>query len=529
MPWRGPEFPGEFPTLGYQVAELIQERCVIPDGELAGRPYVLTDEMLRFLLWFYRVSPDAVFNEEHRVWRRPWHFGRGGQLVRPQKWGKGPFVAAVICAEADPVGPVVFDGWDANGEPVGKPWPTPWIQVTAVSEGQTDNVWRALVPMIELGALAAVMPDTGETRINLPGGGRIEPVTSAAVSRLGQRTTFIVQDQTESWLARNGGHALADNQRRNLAGMGGRFLESCNAWDPRMDSVAQQTAESGEPGVYRDDVEPGTGSVRNKAERRRMLRKVYGDSWWVDIDRVDSEIAALLARGDASQAERFFLNRKLAGEDAAFDPGLVEDQAEQREPERGALVVAGVDGARFADALAIVATEVSSGFQWPVGIWERPEHADERYEHPFDEIDGAMLDLFDGFDVWRVEADPQWIDHLFETWQGRWGAKLIRPWYTNRPKAIAHAVRRYTDSIAAGDVLLSPDPLFLRHLKQATKRPVNVFDDEHRQMHTLAKDRPDSPRKIDAAMAAVLSWEARGDAIAADAKPRRKARAVGFS
>jgi hypothetical protein len=36
-------------------------------------------------------------------------------------------------------------------------------------------------------------------------------------------------------------------------------------------------------------------------------------------------------------------------------------------------------------------------------------------------------------------------------------------------------------------------------------------------MHTLAKDSIDSPRKIDAAMAAILSWEARSDCIAAGA------------
>jgi hypothetical protein len=45
--------------------------------------------------------------------------------------------------------------------------------------------------------------------------------------------------------------------------------------------------------------------------------------------------------------------------------------------------VIGVDGARFADALGIVATDVESGFQWPLGVWERPESsAPDDYEHP---------------------------------------------------------------------------------------------------------------------------------------------------
>lgn len=519
MAWRGADFPGEFPTLGYGVAQLIQETCAIPDGEHAGEPYVLTDEMLRMLLAYYRLVPETG----------KFFYSRGGQLTRPQKWGKGPFAAAKIIAQAHPEGPVLFAGWDAAGEPVGKSWPTPHIQVTAVSEDQTDNVWRALLAMIELGALGSAIWDTGITRINLPGGGLIEPTTASAVSRLGQRITFAVQDETQSWFAQNAGHRLADTQRRNLAGMGGRWFATGNAWDPRDDSVAQKTAESGEPGVLLDDIEPGAGSVRNKADRRKMLKRVYGDSWWVDKERIDGEIVALLARGEAAQAEQFFLNRKLAGEDAAFDASVVDARADrERQVAERALVVIGVDGARFVDALAVVATEVETGFQWPLGIWERPADATDAYEHPFDAVDGAVAEAMDRFSVWRVYVDPQWIDNLLETWQGRYGQKVVMPWYTNRPRQICWAVRGFTDGLAV-DWSHNGDETFVKHLKNARKHRQNVFDDEHRIMHTLSKDRPGSPRKIDAAMAGVLSWECRGDAIAAGATAEPIYSAVGFA
>jgi hypothetical protein len=99
MPWREPQLPGEFPTLGFQVADWIEERCAIPDREFVGEPFLLTDEQLSFLLHFYRLDPRRL--------------GRvllpraAAQLTRPQKWGKGPLAAAVICAEAQ--GPVRFD------------------------------------------------------------------------------------------------------------------------------------------------------------------------------------------------------------------------------------------------------------------------------------------------------------------------------------------------------------------------------------------------------------------------------------
>ena len=148
----------------------------------------------------------------------------------------------------------------------------------------------------------------------------------------------------------------------------------------------------------------------------------------------DAEILALLPR-DPAQAERWFLNRKQAAEAKAFDGARWDALARPDYlPEKDALITIGVDGARYVDALGIIATEVATGFQWPVGIWERPLRAGRDYEHPFDEIDGAMQDAFDEWNVWRIYIDPQYIDYLVEIWQGRWGEKKVFSWPTNRAK-----------------------------------------------------------------------------------------------
>jgi hypothetical protein len=478
--------------------------CVIPDGEHMGEPFKLTAEMAAFVDEFYMVD----------IATQRFEYSRGGQLIRPQKWGKGPFSAALICAEAaGPVRPVFRNGKLVDAVP----WETPWIQVTAVSEDQTDNVFRALLPMIQLSErLNMEIADTGLTRINLPGGGYIEPVTASARSRLGQRITFSVQDETHSWVQTNGGWQLADNQRRNLAGMGGRFLETTNAFDPVENSVAQRTYESKAPGTLVDDVEPPAGlSVRNARERRQAMKIVYGDSWWVDLDRVDAEVVALLEH-DPAQAERFFLNRKLASEGAAFDFEAWNAKSVKRKaPPRGAPVVIGIDGARHDDALAVVACEVKSGFMWPLAILERPVDAGDDYEHPRELVDGAVSEAFETYSVWRVYCDPQHIEYLIEGWQNRYGEKRIIQWATYRPRQIAWAVRNFATAVSSGDFSHSGDEALTRHVQNARKRKLNVLDDKERVMFTLAKPAQHSPLKIDAAMAAVLAWEARGDAIAA--------------
>lgn len=518
-----------FPSLGYQVVQWIESHCAIPDREDAGKPFLLTDEQYDFIVRFYRLNPNAG---KPGV-QLPFTFYRGAQLTRPQKWGKGPLAASIICNEGQ--GPSRFDGWDAHGQPVGKPCPTPWIELTAISEAQTLNVWSSLVPMIRLGALNAHIPDTGETRINIQGGGVIRPVTAAPNSRLGAKVTFALEDEIQSWLESNRGRKIADTQRRNLGGMGGRFLATGNAWDPNENSVAQATFELKEEGVLFDDVEPPEGSIRDARFRKKAIRAVYGDSLsgsvrydangaksleipgWVSIDRIDSEIRVLLDR-DPTQAERYFLNRKQAGESKAFSAEQWGSLAKPKDMPTSGLIVLGVDGARFKDALAIVATHVESGYQWPVGIWERPEKAPKDYEHPIDEVDGAMIDTFENFTVWRALVDPQYIEFLVERWQGRWGNDVVVPFFTNRPRTIAPVIRQYTEAINHGDFRHSGDPVFTSHIANAVKSPLNFNDEHGRPFWTLAKERHDSPLRIDGAMGGAISWEARGQAIAADAQ-----------
>lgn len=539
-----PEFVIDFPTL-FVAADWVPQHCVIPDGFDRGDAFELVDWQAWCLLNFYRLKPTAKPGQFSTAfaWRR-------SQIVLPQKAGKAPYTAAHICVEG--VGPALFDGWAEGGEvwdcrdhgcgcgwvyeyqpgeAMGTPWPTPLIQITATSDTQTDNIYTALRPMIDEGPLSVLIPKTGEEFIRLPHGGRIDTVTSSARSRLGQRVTYVPQDETGIWTAAAGMIKVAETQRRGLAGMGGRAEETTNAWDPAEESVAQRTAESSVTDIFRHHPEaPMSLSYVKKVERRRIHRHVYRGCPWVDLDAIEAEAAELLEL-DPAQAERFFGNRSRAGADNAFDMEVWGRRESDLLVPSDSLVVAGIDGARSGDALAAIATDVDTGHQWPIGIWERPAGAPDDYEHDVEAVDGAMLDFFEEHDVWRIYIDPQYIEHLVQRWQGRWGERRAISWFTNRPRPMGWSVRNYktaVGSIDRGDMTHNGDPLFTKHIRQAKKQKVNVFDDKRRQLYVLAKDRPDSPRKMDAAAAATISWEARGDCIAAGSPRRRGGEAVFF-
>jgi hypothetical protein len=381
--------------------------------------------------------------------------------------------------------------------------------------------------MIELGELKAEIPDTGKTRINVAGAygsaGLIEPVTSAAVSRLGQRITFAVHDEVHSWLASNQGVRLADVQRRNLGGMGGRAIETTNAWDPSEESVAQTTFESAPPDVFRDYPEPLKGSIRNKRERRKILRHAYAGAPWVDLDRIEAEILELLPR-DPGQADRFFCNRIVAGADKAFDLEAWQGLAKpDYEVPAGALITLGFDGSRRQDSTGLVGTEVESGHQFVLGAWERPRDVTEDdWEVPEDEVNEAVAFAFEHFNVWRLYADPPYWETPVDEWAGDYGEERVIRWWTNRTKAMAYALRAWVTDWRPGVLSHDGNPVLERHVANAVKKKTRIRDEDTGDwLWTIRKDGTKSPRKIDLAMAADLSWEARGDAIRAGAHQQK--------
>jgi hypothetical protein len=510
MAWRGPDYPGEFPSLGWLVGEWIEEHCVIPDGDRAGEPYRLTDEMWRFLAHHYRLRPGAQPGQ-----RAPAFAYRRSQLVRPQKWGKGPFSAGLICAEA--VGPVLFDGWDADGEPVGRPWPTPLIQIAANSEDQTANVYAALQPMIELGPLADLIPDTGDTRVNLPGGGRIDPVTSRARTRLGQRVTFVVQDETGLWTVQSGMVAVAETQRRGLAGMGGRSIETTNAWDPSEDSVAQRTAESRVRDIYRDHtLADARLDYKLKRDRQRIHRAVYGDSakrpgGWVDLAAIEAE-AAELAETDLAQAERFFGNRITAGTGTWLERARWDLLTEPRTVPDGTRIVLGFDGSDLDDWTGFRAetldgyqfTPVYSSLRLPT-IWNPGEWGGQV---PRLEVAAALDELMRRYDVVRVYCDPPYWESEVDAWADRYGDRVVR-WATYRATQMHAAAERLLTDATKADTGLRHDgcPITSVHVGNARRaaRPGGRYL-LRKASHT---------QKIDSAVISILAHEAAGDAIAA--------------
>jgi hypothetical protein len=170
---------------------------------------------------------------------------------------------------------------------------------------------------------------------------------------------------------------------------------------------------------------------------------VYKGCDWIDLDAIEGEAAEIWWRTELrlSGSSATTLWPAVAPRSTSRTWDALEESA-GRCPD-GATIVIGVDGARHDDALAIVACEVETGYMWPLDIIERPDDADENYEHDKDRADGAVSDAFERYAVWRCYCDEHHIRHLIEGWQNRYGEKRVATWLTNRNQPIAWAVRNF--------------------------------------------------------------------------------------
>lgn len=388
-----PEFLVDFPTLGDLADGWITRHCRVPDGFARGRPMTFADWQFWICANRYRIREGAKFvdpavinellealasgelddeitNEDLPLLNQAFYY-RQTLTVAPQKTGKGPMTACFVAFEA--CGPSVFADWAKAGdvyrcsdngcdcgwvyeylpgEPKGMRHPSPLIQITAFSEDQADNIYRPLRAMVKLGPLRKLLAvREGFIRIlfdedraldvelvdDMDDLDRIDVVTASANSRLGNPISDAEQDEVGLWYVSNkmigGGTGVADNQNRGAAGMGGRTHATTNAWDPAMNSYAQQIFESGDEDVfvfYRNpDLEPSLRgedgrplSFLQKATRRKILEWVYAGSWWVNLDSIEALAVALIKAGDPAQAERFFGNRLVPGGGTWLPDGL---------------------------------------------------------------------------------------------------------------------------------------------------------------------------------------------------------------
>lgn len=517
----------ELHTLGFLVTDWVEQHCKVPGGVYEGEPLLFNGWQLFCTLNHYRIVPKATADPRRLL--APFHYRRS-IVVGPQKCGKSPWGAGMLLAEG--VGPTLFAGWARGGEryrcedhgcgcgweyeykpgeAMGAPRRKSLLGLLAYAETQTANVYEPLQTMIHNGPLSEFV-HVREGFIRLPNRGKIQPLSAAAKSKLGQPLTGGLGDESGLYTARNKVLDTWQTMRRGIAAMQGRTMELTNPWDPMENSAAQIAFQSRAPDIFRYYRKPPADlSYANKRERHKIHLHVYADAPWVDVASAIDPEAAELVETDPTQAERFFGNRLVQGLGSYMPEKLWVASSEPRTVSDGELITLGMDGSRSQDWTAIRAETIDGYRFFPtygpdkrLTFWN-PEEWEGRI--PRGEVKAAMAEIFTRFKVARAYIDPRHWETQADEWATEHGDDVVVTWPTNQ-------ITRMHDAL-------------VRFLEDTTELVTTHDGDETTKLHALAArkvakpgdryilGKPSENQKIDILMADVLAHEAAADQRAA--------------
>ena len=187
----------------------------------------------------------------------------------------------------------------------------------------------------------------------------------------------------------------------------------------------------------------------------------------------------------------------------------------------GDMITLGFDGSRTGDATALIGCRVDDGLIQLLAVWEAPSGG-VPWEVPTDSVDVALADAMERYRVVRGYFDPPLWRSEIESWAREFGDNAVRKFDTTKVRMVG-AVERFRTDVNARTLHYAGNEVLTRHVLNAQVREARGGG------YWLSKERPGSPNRIDAAIAAVLAYEARADALASGETVRKSRVPVSWS
>ncbi|MEX3644471.1 hypothetical protein [Mycolicibacterium porcinum] len=377
-----------------------------------GQDWQWTPEQARFLLWYH--SLDEMGRLLHRI----------AVLQRMKGHGKDPLACGEACGHA--FGPIQFDHWGSDDQPVGREVDSAWVQITAVSKNQTQNTMKMFPVMLSAEARKHFGIQIG--RDNVWGMGDTRQIQASSSNYLaleGNRVTEAIRNEPQNWNGSNQGHELAgtiDGNSTKIPGGQGRILDIENAFRPGDDSVAERVRHAWEStqatkdraakarsfGLLYDSLEAHPKAPLTEEAAPEVLESVRGDSHWLDIPSMVESI--LNGSNPPSESRRKWYNQITASADAWTTAQEFDACYRDENPEPGDSILIFGDGSKSDDNTAAFGVRISDGMAFPIGIWvpQKVKENGREINLPIDRaaVDHKIRQWLDDYDVWGLWFDP---------------------------------------------------------------------------------------------------------------------------
>lgn len=409
-------------------------------------------------------------------------FARGirqGLVSMPRANGKTALAAALAVAEL----------WVGD--------PSPEVLVVASDERQAGITLRMAKRMIELNPLLAERAHIYQDRIVVPeNDGLLRPLPADPAALHGWDPSLLIVDEL---------HTVTEPVWEAVSSMTGKRPQSLTlaistpATSP--DSIMWRLVQHGRDGEDRsfylkEYAAPEGCDVDDEKAWRTANPALSCRRPFLALDGLRN------ARGSLREPtfRQLRLGQWVTGADRWLPFGRWDDLADpDREVPDGTRIVAAFDGSASGDSTVLIACTLGPDpHVFPIGVWESP--GDKRWRVPRAEVGAAVDSMFNRYDVVELACDPWGWRSEIESWSRTHGKFRVVEYNTALIKRMAPATDRFYQAVIAGTVTHDGDERLARHLANAHATSTAWGDSIH-------KDRKNSPRKIDAAVGAIVALD----------------------
>lgn len=226
----------------------------------------------------------------------------------------------------------------------------------------------------------------------------------------------------------------------------------------------------------------------------------------------EDAVAATLKTTREEPFRRYRLGQWVGSANSWIPWGVFEklSDSDRGTPPEGEKVVLGFDGSASGDSTALVGSTLD-GHVFIVAAWEAPE-GDLRWRVPRAEVTAMVASAFAQWDVIELAADPWGWRSELEEWEA--AHNNVVQWNTAHAQRMAPATDRFYAAVMDGTMTFDGDPRMVEHVNNCVPKSTALGDLVH-------KDKRNSTRKIDIAVAAIVAFDRAAWHVANPPKRRR--------
>lgn len=438
----------------------IKDYLVTPKGHGAGKPVQLRDFQKEIITGAY--APGV----------------RTALCSLPRANGKTALAAMLAVAE-------LFVG-DASAE----------VLVVASDERQARITLRMASRMIELNPVLAERAHIYSDRIRVPhNDSMLLPLPADPGALHGWDPSLLVVDEL---------HVVSEAVWEAVTSVQGKRPESLtlaiSTPSTSPDSIMWKLVEHGrsgaDPSFYFREFAAPDGCATDDREAWRLANPALACE---DPFLSEDGLAAAHRTLREPVFRQLRLGQWVTGAESWLPFGLWDTLAAEVDVPPRSKVVLAFDGSASGDSTALVGCTVGPRpHLWVEGLWENP--GDPRWRVPRQDVDRAVDLAFSRYDVVEMACDPWGFRSEIEQWADRHGERRVVEWNTAHAARMAPATDRMYASAVDGAFSHDGDPRLAAHVAHCVAKSTSQGD-------LVSKDKKGSPRKIDAAVAAIVALD----------------------